>query len=360
MQRRTVRARLALLVLPALTLAACGDDADQTTESTAPPAVSTDTTAGAEPGGAEPTSEPSTVETSVLGSEPAAAATRSVEHALGTSEVPADPQRIVVVDRRGTLAFMIELGFEPVGALEAEWLFGQPFHPLIADQAAAAGVEPIDGTDGPNLEQIAQLDPDLIIGNVRDMAETEDRLAQIAPTVGLTWDFVDPLSNAEAIGAALGVEDRAAELVADFDSAVEVAAGSTADPGTVSIVGLFAADDIRIYREHNLYGRLTTALGGQIVPSEAELAYDPEDNEVNYVSMEEIGLAAGDRTIALVNLAPEADAAYRELAANPLVQLLPGFAAGRVLEADPQLAFGAAGSTGIRAMLDQLVEFYNS
>ena len=42
------------------------------------------------------------------------------------------------------------------------------------------------------------------------------------------------------------------------------------------------------------------------------------------------------------------------------MQALPAFPAGQVLEADPQLAFGAAGVTGITAMLEDLVEFFNS
>ena len=75
--------------------------------------------------------------------------------------------------------------------------------------------------------------------------------------------------------------------------------------------------------------------------------------------MEQIGLASGERLISFVNSAPEADAAYRALESEPLVQALPGFQAGQVLEADPQLAFGAAGITGITAMLEQLKEFYN-
>ena len=58
----------------------------------------------------------------------------------------------------------------------------------------------------------------------------------------------------------------------------------------MSIIGLFAIDDIRIYREHNLYGKLTGQLGGEIVPNEAVLPFDLEDNEVNFVSLEQIGL----------------------------------------------------------------------
>ena len=341
---------LAIAALSLTAVACGGDDASSTTAPPTTPAPTTTpvaTTASA----ATPASVPATGD---------APATRTVEHELGTSEVPVDPQRIVVVDRRGTLAFLIELGFAPVGALDATWLFGEPFHPLIADQAEAAGVQPIDSTDGPNVEQIALLEPDLIIGNVRDMAETPDELAQIAPTIGLAWNFADPLANAVTIGEALGRTVQAQALVDQFEDTLAAAAASTADPGTVSIIGLFAADDIRIYREHNLYGVLTERLGGQVVPTEAELPYDPEDNEVNSISLEQIGLASGERVVSFVNLAADADAAYRALATDPLVQALPGFRNGRVLEADPQLAFGAAGVTGITTMLDQLVAFYGS
>lgn len=302
---------------------------------------------------------PSAVDASSAPTEPSDSATRTVEHELGTSEVPVDPQRIVVVDRRGTLAFMLELGVEPVGALDATWLFGEPFHPLIADAAESAGVEPIDSTDGPNLEQIALVEPDLIIGNVRDMAETEDKLAELAPTIGLAWNFADPLANAITIGEALGVGDQAQALVDGFEVSLDAAAAQTDTPGTVSIIGLFAPDDIRIYREQNLYGAFAERLGGEVVPTEDELPLDPEDNEVNYVSMEQIGLASGEHVISFVNLSSESDAGYRALETDALVQALPGFQNGQVLEADPQLAFGAAGVTGMEAMLAQLVEFFN-
>lgn len=323
-------------------------------------AVTIGVSALAGPTASATTPDDTTASTTATEDTSGAAGTRTVEHALGTTEVPADPERIVVVDRRGTLAFLLELGLEPVGALEAAWLFGEPFHPLIAEAAEEAGVEPIDGTDGPNLEQIAALDPDLIIGNVRDMAETDDELAAIAPTIGLEWDFADPLANAVTIGEAVGRAEEAEALVADFDEALAIAAEEVTDPGTVSIIGLFATDDIRIYRAGNMFGRLTEELGGEVVPTEEELPLDPEDGEVNYVSIEEIGIADGERLISLVNLAPEEAGLYEELVANPVVQALPGFENDQVLEADPQLAFGAAGSTGIHAMLDQLVEFYDS
>lgn len=309
-------------------------------------------------GGASDATEATSAENTDSAAE---STTRTVEHALGSSEVPDRPERVVVVDRRGTLAFLLELGVEPIAALEAEWLFGQPFHPLIAEQAEAAGVEPITATDnGPNVEQVAALDPDLIIGNVRDMGETSEELAQIAPTVGLEWNFADPIANATVIAAVLGLDDEAGALVDEFESALDEAASSTKDPGTVSIVGLFAPEDLRIYREGNLYGAMTTALGGQIVPTADVLPLDPDDGEVNYVSLEQIGLASGDSLISFVNLSTDQQSAYAAIEDEPLVQALPGFQNDRVLETDPQLAFGAAGVTGLTAMLDQLVEFYGA
>jgi iron complex transport system substrate-binding protein len=344
---------LVALAVSLVLVAACGDDDDPATAPTSSAVGRTESTAAA-----PATSVAATTAQATGGSTASVGATRTVVHELGTSEVPVDPQRVVVVDRRGSLAFLLELGVEPVGALEAAWLFGEPFHPLIQDRADAAGVQPIDSTDGPNLEQIAGLAPDLIIGNVRDMGETADELAAIAPTIGLAWNFVDPLDNARIIGDAVARPDEAAALVAQFETSLAAAAAEITDPGTVSIIGLFAIDDIRIYREHNLYGALTEQLGGEVVPTETELPFDPADNEVNAVSLEQLGMAAGERVISFVNVAPEADAAYRAIEAEALVQALPGFQAGQVLEADPQLAFGAAGVTGIQAMLDQLVAFY--
>ena len=221
-KERVTTARLVAIATSLLIgLAACGsDDAASTTNPPADPAPTT-------PEPSATTSATDVAPTSAAPSSTAEAAstlTRTVEHELGTSEVPVDPQRIVVVDRRGSLAFLLELGFEPVGALDATWLFGQPFHPLIAERAKAAAVAPIDDTDGPNLEQIVALEPDLIIGNVRDMGETSDELAQIAPTIGLAWNFADPLANAVAIGNALGRADEAQALVDEFQASLAAAA----------------------------------------------------------------------------------------------------------------------------------------
>lgn len=334
----------------ALSLAACGgsdqagNDTPTTTNDPAPP-----TSVAEEEEVEEAPTEPD---------ESATPDTRQVEHEFGTSDVPVDPQRIVVVGRRGTLPILLDLGFEPVGALDASFILGQPFHPMITDRTDAIGVEPIGSADRtPNIEQVAALRPDLIIGFSRDFGEGSEELAQIAPIVGIPWNFSDPLANVTTVGAVMGVEDDAAALVADFEAELQAAAESVQSPGTISIAGLFAPDDLRIYRSGNLLGQLIEQLGGEIVPTVEELPLDAEDAEVNSVSIERIDLLSGERLISFVNLGQESVDAYREIEAGALVQALPAFQNDQVLEVDPQLVFGTAGIAGLRVVLAQLVDF---
>lgn len=330
---RRARALLGVLAVSLLALAACGGDDDASE--------------------AAPTAE------APAEGEAASSGTRAVEHAFGTTDVPTDPERIAVVGRRGTLPILLDLGFEPIAALDASFILGQPFHPLITERTDEIGVEPIAMADtGPNLEQVAALRPDLIIGAAIDISDVADPLAEIAPTVGIEWDFEDPLANVLAVGEAMGRGEEAAELVADFEAEVDAVAAGIEDPGTVSIMGLFAPDDLRVYRSGNFVGQLVERLGGEVVPTEAELPVDPEDPIINDVSLEQLELLRGDRLISFVNVGEELRSAYRAIEAEPVVQGLPAFRTGQVLEVDPQLVFGTAGVTGLRELLGQLEAFF--
>lgn len=287
------------------------------------------------------------------------AATRTIEHALGTTEVPVDASRIVVADRRGTLPTLLDLGVEPVAAVDASAIFGQPFHPAIAADVEAAGVEVLPAADFVvEVEPVAAARPDLIIGASVDIETVYDQLSGIAPTVALDFDFEDPRENVVPIGAVVGLEGEAAQLLADFEAEVADVGAELDDVGTVSIVGLFAPDDLRIYRDGNLVGQLVEQLGGTVVPTEDELPYDPVDPLINTVSAEQLPLLSGDRLVAFVNEGDEARRTFETLTADvPTYATLPAVQAGEVLELDPQLVFFTAGVSGLREALDQLAGF---
>jgi len=136
------RSRLLLVLLAATTLAACGGD------DAAPPNTAA--------GGRE----------------------RTIRHGLGTTTVPASPQRIAVLDGNAA-ATALAVGVRPV-AVPSD----------VADFAyldeLTEGIERIDTSAGsPDLEQVAALRPDLIVGLDLSLEEHYGELSQIAPTVAV-------------------------------------------------------------------------------------------------------------------------------------------------------------------------------
>ncbi|CEJ73681.1 lipoprotein [[Clostridium] sordellii] len=103
--------------------------------------------------------------------------TVSIQDAMGTSEVPINPKRVVVLTNEGTEA-LLSLGVKPVGAVTGvtgEW--------YDHTKKELEGVKPLGKEKSVNIEAIAALKPDLIIGNKMRHEKIYDQLKSIAPTV---------------------------------------------------------------------------------------------------------------------------------------------------------------------------------
>lgn len=150
------------------------------------------------------------------GEQTASGETRTVEHELGTTEVPVEPQRVVAIHPI-VIDTVLTLGVEPVGISETAVSF---LNERLPDDTEAVG-----GTAQPNLEAIAALDPDLIVGPDGNIEEIYDELSQIAPTVGVY--FGDGTGEwqrtGRAVAGALGrTEELEAELSAYDERAMEI------------------------------------------------------------------------------------------------------------------------------------------
>lgn len=113
--------------------------------------------------------------------------TRTVKDAYGEVQVPANANRIVVLDI-GALDNLLELGIKPVGA-PSILAAGDPYPAYLK---GTEGIKNIGSVNEPSLEAIDALKPDLIIGNKDTHDAIHDQLKQIAPTVfvetlGVTW-----------------------------------------------------------------------------------------------------------------------------------------------------------------------------
>jgi iron complex transport system substrate-binding protein len=128
----------------------------------------------------------------------------------------------------------------PIGAASwwaenAEW----PWLPHLRGQTELTSTQSVGTSDAPNLEQIAVLAPDLILGmEIEGHGEIYDQLSRIAPTVIIANTYPQITPGLVQIGAAVGREPRAAGLVAEYEQAaaeIRQAIATRSDIGAVSV-----------------------------------------------------------------------------------------------------------------------------
>lgn len=163
-------------------------------------------------------------------------ATRAITDAKGRSvDVPADPQRIITLTEP-TLDAALTLGLSVIGTTSGRGQAGVPDY--LGEQAATIPV--VASVSGPNLEEVARLDPDLILvdGTVAVDDSVLGKLQDLAPTA---WVSATGADWREAFAAFGDIVNRRADVdswLGEFDR--DVAAGAaTLGPNaaaTVSIV----------------------------------------------------------------------------------------------------------------------------
>ncbi|MEM7343009.1 MAG: ABC transporter substrate-binding protein [Chloroflexota bacterium] len=139
--------------------------------------------------------------------------TRTITHAMGETEVPTNPQRVVTLDAFFTLTPLVELGVPVVGSMS----LGEddPYPGLTA--AEQANITSVGGFEV-NLEAVAALNPDLIIG-VDFVAPPYEALSQIAPTVVIATSF-DWQAQHRTLAQIVGKEAEAEAGIAEYEARV--------------------------------------------------------------------------------------------------------------------------------------------
>jgi iron complex transport system substrate-binding protein len=345
-------ARLAAACVAVL-LAGCAsdDEGTATVASTLPVTAAADTLSNTVP---DPTSAPLATEapqaTERAVSADPAGTTTTVTHEYGTFDIPLEPTRVLVLENRRDLetAVVLDLPLAGVGFSGTDRTnVAAPFVPVSLD-----GVEIISNAEL-NLEQIAVLDPDLILA--RDIYLNEGvapQLAAIAPILPVAGDgpWRDDL---ERIAAWMQRSDLLDEALADYDAAVTNVSTRLADviaTTPVAIVEYYPADQT-FYAggidDFQLQANTLGELGGRLVPFLADRSYFDEP-----FSIENLDQISDAGAILLVS---NSQADIEALAANPLWQTLPAVQAGNVVITDTRTNQGSvfAATEAVR-LFDQL------
>ncbi|MET9964876.1 iron-siderophore ABC transporter substrate-binding protein [Streptomyces sp. NPDC006356] len=144
-------------------------------------------------------------------SNAAASGTHAVKHARGTTKVPDKPQRVVVLEPV-QLDTAVALDVVPVGAALFDEAAGVPAY--LGEKAA--GIKSVGTVPEPNIEKIAALKPDLILGTESRHSALYDRLSSVAPTVFMATQTDPWTENVQLVASALGDEEGATKLLDDY------------------------------------------------------------------------------------------------------------------------------------------------
>jgi len=181
--------------------------------------------------------------------EQSASECRLVEHLAGETCVPLNPKRVVTIPFL-TLGHAILLGVKPIGSTSTGYGSGYDLSEestatYLSDQTflgdKVAGIQDVGETYMPNLEQILELKPDLILS----WQATQDiypLLSQISPTVLAPWQGPPYWKeNFSFVAKALGKEEAAQQAWDHYYQRIEelkIALGSQYQDKKISVINL--------------------------------------------------------------------------------------------------------------------------
>lgn len=275
---------------------------------------------------------------------------REITHAMGTTEVPDSPQRVVILTNEGTEA-LLAVGIKPVGAVRS-WV-GEPWYDHIA--AGMADVTVVGEESAVNLEAIAALEPDLIIGNKMRQEKIYEQLSAIAPTVmseRLRGDWkVNMALYTEAAGK--GEEGKAALAAYDGRIAKIAAEAGPLLEEKVSLVR-FMSGMTRIYYKDTFAGLILSEIGFKRPASQDKPEFADD------VGKERIPDFDGDRLFYFVYEIGDgvAEKVAAEWTADPLWQNLPVVKAGKAYAVSDTIWNTAGGFIAANLLLDDIEKHY--
>ncbi|WP_373464723.1 ABC transporter substrate-binding protein [Bacillus sp. V2I10] len=204
----------------------------------------------------------------------------TVEHAMGTTEVPENPEKVVILTNEGTEA-LLAIDVKPVGAVQS-WL-GDPWYEHIS--ADMKGVENVGLETEPSLEKIASLEPDLIIGNKLRHEKIYNKLEAIAPTVYSETLKGEWKENFEFYAKALNKEEDGQKVIEEYNNRVALLKEKLGDKTNqeVSVVR-FLAGQTRIYYTDSFSGVILGELGFKRPSHLEELFSTQPDDQFAFMS----------------------------------------------------------------------------
>ncbi|WP_050615692.1 ABC transporter substrate-binding protein [Bacillus testis] len=283
----------------------------------------------------------------------------TVEHAMGKTKIVGEPKKIVVLTNEGTEA-LLSLGIKPVGAVQS-WV-GNPWYDHIKDDMKDAEVVGVEHEV--NLEKIASLKPDLIIGNKIRQEAVYDKLSKIAPTVFAETLRGDWKENFALYAKAVNKEEQGKKVLSDYEEKVVNVKEALGDKVNQEISMVrFMTGITRIYYTDSFSGVIFEELGFKRAPQQEKLF--KEDNKLGKLAIEvgkEVIPEMDADTLFYFTYTPEGDnkalETEKEWINDPLWKNLNAVKNNRAYKVDDIIWNTAGGVLAANLMLDEIKELF--
>ncbi|MFC9775732.1 ABC transporter substrate-binding protein [Paenibacillus chitinolyticus] len=277
--------------------------------------------------------------------------TIKVKHAMGETEVPAAPKRVVILTNEGTEA-LLALGIKPVGAVKS--FTGNPWYDHV--KADMEGVTVVGDEHQPNMEAIISLKPDLIIGNKMRQEKVYAQLSAIAPTVFSETLRGEWKNNFSLYAEAVNKKADGEKVIADFDKRIEDFKSKAGDKlkEKVSVVR-FMAGKTRIYLDDTFTGIIFKQIGIARTPVKAK------DTFVEEITKERVPEVDSDRLFYFTYETGDGNGTKQEeaITKDPLWQNLNVVKNGKTQKVNDVTWNTAGGVRAANLLLDDLYKFYD-
>lgn len=275
----------------------------------------------------------------------------TVENAMESVTLEKAPEKVVILTNEGTEA-LLALGVTPVGAVQS-WT-GDPWYDHIA--ADMEGVEVVGVESQVNVEAVAALQPDLIIGNKMRHEDIYEQLKAIAPTVYAETLRGNWKENFELYAKAVNKVEEGNQILADYDERIE---GLKTELGEdlnkeVSMVR-FMAGDVRIYHKDSFSGVILEQLGFARPESQ-----NVDDFAEKNVTKERIPAMDGDILFYFTYEVGDGEASEleKEWIEDPLFNNLEVAKNNQVYKVDDAIWNTAGGVIAANLMLDDIETYF--
>jgi iron complex transport system substrate-binding protein len=275
----------------------------------------------------------------------------TIEHSMGSTTIKGTPKRVVILTNEGTEA-LLAMGVTPVGAVQS--FTGDPWYDHIADQLKDTKVVGVESEV--NVEAIAALKPDLIIGNKMRQEKIYDQLNAIAPTVFAETLRGDWKVNFELYAKALNKEEKGKEVLEKYNTRIADLKEQLGDKLDMKVSMVrFMAGEVRIYHKDTFSGVILGDLGFARPESQ-----NVDDFAERNVTKERIPAMEGDILFYFTYETGDGKGSEleKEWIADPLFKNLEVAKKGEVHKVSDTIWNTAGGVLAANLMLDDIEEIF--